>query len=380
MKVLVTGATYKTGAAAIFSLSRAGFTVVGTDIKKLPFEMHSRHLINHYITAPFEDDKFFEDILSIIKKEKPDVLLPVVGTRQVSLHKDEISEFTNVLVPDYDSFCMAYNKKRTYEICKDVGVDMPKRYTDTEAEYVLKNEKNTKLVIKPDYDIGGARGLYYVNSVVELDVARKRLENISGNYVIEEFIPGASRTRTVQIVFDKKHNNIADFIIKKIHQWPITGGGTAYAESTNESELLEFVNPLFKKCPWEGPVGIQLIVDERDGKPKLIEINPRFTGSLPFTIQCGVNLPLIVCLSALNRLDCKTTSTYDSGIFYINLSYYLRAIMKEFRLSNNKISFLFQTFKELKQQKKGSLIDRKEFPIFMMKKLVKLKDKIRLIF
>lgn len=368
------------GSAAIFSLSKAGLTVVGSDDRKLPLGVHSRHLINHYINAPYEDHKFFKDILSIIKKEKPDVLLPIAGTRQISLHKEEISNYTNVLVPDYNSFCTAYNKKKTYEICKDAGVTMPKRYTDEEANHILTNGEKAKLVIKPDYDIGGARGLSFVNTIEALDKARIHLQNISNNYVIEEFIPGGIQTRTVQIVFNKKHDIIASFILKKIHQWPITGGSTAYAVSTNERELLEFVKPFFKKCQWEGPVGIQLIVDERNGKPNLIEINPRFTGSLPFTIQCGVNLPLIVCLSAQNRFDHKTLPAYDSGIFYINLSYYLRAILKEFSLSEKKISFLFQVFRELKRQKVGALLDRTEFPIFLTKTLMKLVDKIKLIF
>ncbi len=376
MKILVTGATRNIGMATIYALTKEGYTVIGTDERRLPFNIHSRHTKSYYIHAPFSDNQFYEDILSIIKIEKPDVVLPIGGTKQISLHKDEIEKYVNVLVPDYESFCTAYDKKKTHEICKEAGVAMPKRFTDMEANYQLKNEKNTKLVIKPDFDIGGARGLRFVDSVEELDAARKNIQNTCGNYIIEEFIPGASTMRAIQLVFDKEHKISARFILKKIHQWPITGGVTAYAESTHEWELLEFVMPFFKKCLWEGPVGVQLIIDERDGKPKLIEINPRFTGSLAFAIQCGVNSPHAACMAALNKHDFGITSNYNAGIFYIHFSYYVKAVLKEFGLAKNKIDFLYQVFKELKQRKVGTSPDKKDFLVYLAKAWMELKHNV----
>jgi len=376
LKVLLTGATHKIGMAAIYSLSKEGFTIIGTDERALPFKLHSRQLNSYYTHALFKDDKFYEDILSIIKKEKPDVLIPIGSTKQISQHKNEISKYVNILVPDYESFCTAYDKKKTYEICKEAGVAMPKRFTDMEANYQLTNEKNTKLVIKPDFDIGGARGLRFVNTVEELDAARKNIKNTCGNYIIEEFIPGASKMRAIQLVFDKEHKISACFILKKIHQWPITGGVTAYAESTLEWELLDFIMPFFRKCLWEGPVGVQLIIDERDGKPKLIEINPRFTGSLAFPIQCGVNLPLVACMAALNKHDFGITSNYNAGIFYIHFSYYVKAVLKEFDLAKNKIDFLYQVFKELKQPKVSISPDTREFPVYLAKAWMEIKHHI----
>ena len=373
MKVLVTGASWKIGMAVISSLSKEGFTIVGTDEKALPFKLHSRHLKSYYTHANFSNEKFYEDILLIIKKEKPDVLIPIGGTRQISLHKNEISEYINVLVPDYESYCNAYDKKKTYEICKETGVDVPRRFTDVEANLILKNNGNNKLVIKPDYDIGGAKGLSFVTTIKELDSARKDIQNNIGNFVIEEFIPGASRVRTIHLLFDKNNELIEHFILKKIHQWPITGGNTAYAESTHELELIEFMMPFFKKSLWEGPAGVQLIIDERDNKPKLIEINPRYAGSLAFPIQCGVNIPLAVCKAALNN-DCEISSNYSSGMFYIHLSFYIKAVLKELGLVKNKKAFLYQVIDELRQKKVGVLLDKKDFPVYLSKALVDLKN------
>jgi predicted ATP-grasp superfamily ATP-dependent carboligase len=375
MKVLVTGAAWKIGIAVISSLSKEGFTIIGTDERALPFRIHSRHLISYYTHAPYSDDKFYEDIISIIKKEIPDVLIPIGGTRQISLHKKEISKYINILVPDYESFCTVYNKTRTYKLCKDVEVAMPQRFTETEAEYLLKNERNTNLVIKPDYDIGAACGLSFVKTIKELEEVKKNIQGSFGNYVIEEFIPGASKMRAVQLIFNKEHKISAYFILKKIHQWPITGGITAYAESTDEWELLEFVKPFFEKCLWEGPVEVELIIDERDGKPKLIEINPRFAGSIAFAIHCGINFPYIVSMASMNRYF-ESSSNYDSGMFYINLSYYSKAVFTEYKRTKNKSKFLYQVIKELRQKKVGVSPDIGDFPVYFAKALKELKNSL----
>ena len=374
MKALITGSNWKIGIAAAYSLARNGVTVIGTDEHKLPLNIHSRHLKAHYFNALFSQDQFFDDIISIIKKEKPDVLLPIAGTKQISLHKSEIKKYVKLLVPDYESYIMVYDKKHAHKLCTDVGIAVPNRYSDEEANSILKNAENLKLVIKPDFDIGGAKGLSIVSSINHLNIARKYIESISSGYVIEEYIPGAMYA--VQILFDKKNRLLEYFILKKIHQWPVTGGITAYAISKCEYRFLEFFLPFFEKCPWEGPVEAELIIDERNGSLKLIEINPRFAGSIAFAIQCGINFPLTACRAAVSEHDFEITSNYEPGIFYINTSYYLKAILKEFRSAKSKSLFINQILKELKQKKVSTLIDRRDFPVYIAKAINELKTKI----
>jgi predicted ATP-grasp superfamily ATP-dependent carboligase len=376
VKVLITGASWKIGIASAYILAKSGHTVIGTDEYPLPFKVHSKHLKSYYTHAPYNDNRFYEDILSIIKKENPDVLIPLGGTGQISFNKNEIKKYVNILVPDYESYCTVYDKKKTYNLCKESGVAVPVRYTDNMAERLLKTERYIKLVIKPDFDIGGSRGLAFVSNLEELEKARKSISSKFGNYIIEEFIPGSSSMRAVQLIFNKENKISSYFILKKIHQWPVTGGITAYAESSHEWDLLEFVAPLFNKCSWEGPVELEIIIDERDCKPKLVEINPRFAGSIAFAIQCGVNFPLVVCLATLNNHYLDPTNNYSEGKFYIHLSYYLKAVMKEYKDANNKTAFLFQVINELKRNKVGTSPDKKDFLVYLVKAITDLKNRI----
>jgi carbamoylphosphate synthase large subunit len=141
---------------------------------------------------------------------------------------------------------------------------------------------------------------------------------------------------------------------------------TAFAENTHEYELVEFILPFFKKYPWEGPVEVEIIIDERVGKPKIIEINPRFAGSISFPIQCGVNFPYIACMAALNRKP-ESPPCYNKGMFYINYSFYLKAVSKEYHIAENKSEFFYKVFKELKKKKVSNYPDKKDLFFYFVK-------------
>jgi predicted ATP-grasp superfamily ATP-dependent carboligase len=55
--------------------------------------------------------------------------------------------------------------------------------------------------------------------------------------------------------------------------------------------------------------------DIRDGEYKLMEINPKFWGSLDLSIACGVNFPKLLVEMALNG-DIEPVFNYSKNIFY----------------------------------------------------------------
>jgi len=185
--------------------------------------------------------------------------------------------------------------------------------------------------------------------------------------------------RSVHLLFDKENKIAAYFILKKIHQWPITGGLTICAESTNETELIKFVLPFFEKCPWEGPVEVEIIIDERDGKPKVIEINPRFPGSLLFSIKCGVNFPYIACMLAVNKKYSAPAPRFGIGILYINYTYYLKTILKEFYFTKKKTAFLHKLFKELMRKKVTTFPEKKDLILYLAGTYLILKSKMNFL-
>jgi len=382
MKVLVAGATRSYGMAAIRSLAKNGCGVVGADERKLPFSMHSRYTKPYYIYPGAQRDGFLDAIIRIIRKEKPDVMLPMVSTKLVSLlsqHRKEIEKYTRLLVPNYESLSVAEDNRMTIEECEKIGIACPRMLTEKEAIAELNKNADrndpVRVVVKPRQEIGGARGLSIVKDAESLKKAKNEDERIYGNTVIEEYIPGNTENmRTVNLMFDKKNRLTAYFTMKKLRQLPSTGGITALSISTNEWELVDMVLPFFEKWRWQGPAEVELKIDSRDNRPKLIEINPRFWGYVGFPIRCGVNFPLIACKLAQGiNVQHEGYPKYAVDIKYIDPSAYLKVITPDIMYGKNRARSIFRVLAELKGKKVGNNVDLSDFKVIIAKILLDLK-------
>jgi hypothetical protein len=58
---------------------------------------------------------------------------------------------------------------------------------------------------------------------------------------------------------------------------------------------------------------VEFRVDPRDGEPKLLEVNPRFWGSLHHAIVCGVDFPHLLYVMAMEG-DVEPQREYRVGI------------------------------------------------------------------
>ncbi|MFQ5963203.1 MAG: ATP-grasp domain-containing protein [Candidatus Scalinduaceae bacterium] len=184
--------------------------------------------------------------------------------------------------------------------------------------------------------------------------------------------------RTLNLIFDKKGKLAAYFTTKKIRQWPITGGISALSISTNEWKLVEMVLPFFEKWRWEGPAEVEIKIDSRDNKPKLIEINPRFWGYIGFPIRCGVNFPMIACkLAQGHKAQHREYLKYPVGIKYINPSAYIKVIMQDIINSKNKINVIPRVLTELKGKKVSNNVQLSDPLPIIGKMLLELKSGIK---
>ena len=96
---------------------------------------------------------------------------------------------------------------------------------------------------------------------------------------------------------------------------PATGGVSILAETTDEPALLKSAVKLMEVLRWNGPADVEFKIDERDGIPKLLEVNTRFWGGLDLAIQAGVDFPHLTCELAVGR-DFRVAGDYRVGLRY----------------------------------------------------------------
>ena len=98
-------------------------------------------------------------------------------------------------------------------------------------------------------------------------------------------------------------NPVAAFSHKRIREKPPSGGVSVFRESAPLDPLaLEFSEKLLDVLNWNGIAMVEFKIDERDNRPKLMEINGRFWGSLQLAIDAGVDFPALLVKSITDTI------------------------------------------------------------------------------
>ena len=298
MRVVVTNADYANSLAAVRSLGKKGIEVVSASHKKHSQAFYSKYSAERLVhPSPEDEGKFVEFMLGYLQRRPVDVLLPIGYDVNVivSRHMDEFSRHTKAPVSPRDSMKVASDKALTMKLAADLGVGVPRTYKD-------KDEVDSfPIVVK---DKGGSGRMRYVNSREEL--AKLAMPDS----IIQEYIPG---TGYGFFALMNKGELRAHFMHRRIREYPVTGGASTAAESVSDPELKELGLKLLKKLKWHGVAMAEFKKDDRDGTFKLMEINPKFWGSLDLSIASGVDFPYLAVKMAKDG-DVEPVAEYKLGI------------------------------------------------------------------
>ena len=84
-------------------------------------------------------------------------------------------------------------------------------------------------------------------------------------------------------------------------------------ESIKNPELASLGVKLLKALNWYGVAMVEFKIDPRTNEPKLMEVNPRFWGSVALSIYAGIDLPYLLYKLAVEG-DVESTKDYKVGL------------------------------------------------------------------
>jgi predicted ATP-grasp superfamily ATP-dependent carboligase len=267
------------------------------------------------------DSKTYEEyknaLIDILKKNKVSVLLPIGNSscKLVSEYKDEIEKYTSTPIVDKKIMRIAQDKNKTFKFAEKIGISIP-------ITFYLKNRKDVQKILREiNYPCVikktnmGESGVVYCNNRQELvsgleKIFSKKKKNESLP-LIQEYVRGSGVG--FYALFEKGKCR-AYFMHERIHEYPITGGASSLAKSSYSEELKKIGVKLLKKLKWHGVVMIEFKKNEINGGYKLMEINPKFWGSLELSLKSGINFPYLAYLLALNKKLPKTS--YKKNVYF----------------------------------------------------------------
>lgn len=234
----------------------------------------------------------------------------------ISKYKDMFGGAVRVPVPDYDKIAKANNKRWLIDFADRLMLNVPRTYSIDDINDLKKVVKNVEYpaVIKLVEGRGSA-GLRYVNSEEELlteyKIVIKKFGLNSSNYpLIQEYIPGTGYG--VSMLFNQGDPR-AIFTHKRIREYPVTGGPSTARVSVRHSKMEKHATKLLKELEWHGVAMVEFKLNNETKEPVLMEINPRFWGSLNQAICAGVDFPYLLYTMAVEG-DVQPMFTYKTGV------------------------------------------------------------------
>lgn len=225
--------------------------------------------------------------------ENYDAFIPITEDTIVPICK-HADKFDNILLPQFSDLSVALDKKKVVELCLKLGIPVPQTFfpnSQTDLKELAK-KLNYPVIIKWRCEgIGYPR---YKIAYSEKDLLHKYevMHETQASPIVQEKIDGFGSGFFA--LFDKNHELRAYFSHRRIREYPISGGPSACCTSFWDERILRYGLKLLKALHWVGMGMVEFKFDYRDNIPKVMEINPRFWGSLPLAILSGVDFPYLL--------------------------------------------------------------------------------------
>lgn len=240
------------------------------------------------LKRPKESEEY---IVSLISTGKYDLVFPLFdfSARILSHHKEELSRYAIIYANDPDVFDAANDKLNVMRVCMENGLPCPATVTDVASvEELRRRHVRFPVIIKPRR-MYGARGFHVFRSLEEMDeYDRQRRLDLSG-YVVQEYIPEGSRVMGGNVFVDRDGEIKSLYLYICEHLYPENGGTSTLNAILIRKDIEKTCEELVRKMRLRGVIGIDLMLDCRDGAGKVIEINVRPVHGITLGFLCGID-------------------------------------------------------------------------------------------
>jgi predicted ATP-grasp superfamily ATP-dependent carboligase len=347
MKIVVTNAKNRIAYNVLRSLSAKGLEVYCADFVPRAMSFYSKYSAGHFIyPSPFRDqEQFVECLIAKIKQLKIDVLIPVFEELfLIAKHKEEISKHVRMAIPDYSQILVAHNKDQWEPIAGQLKIPVPKTFTIEKyiSDPKLIEDLSFPFLIKPKQG-GGGWGIKQINSASEFrEILLKGIyQNLPlGRFFIQEKIEGD--VFCVAMVYCRGSLK-GQVTYKQVREYPAFGGQATCRISCAKKDAEAYFQRFLEHLDWHGVCQADFVVDRATNIPFLIDINPRFWGSLAQGIASGVDFPYLIYQIALNG-DVKPVEGFREGVVTRWLGGELRGFYQHYLRAKKKWPFSHDFF------------------------------------
>lgn len=230
-------------------------------------------------------------------------------------------------MPDIEQF-EARDKMKLLQFGKKHGFYVPEDKIIHEFRELakLENDFDYPMVVK-----GKFYDAIIANTMEQAEKAFHKLQAKWGlPIIVQEFIKGTEIN--IAALGDGEGTAISIIPMRKLY---ITDKGKAWAGVTlDDDTLIELARKFIKVTKWRGGCELEVMLDS-DGKPYIMEVNPRFPAWIYLTAAAGQNQPASLVKMALGH-KVEPFTEYEVGKIFIRYAWDLITDIREFqKISGN---------------------------------------------
>ncbi|WP_202935221.1 carboxylate--amine ligase [Halorussus amylolyticus] len=286
--------------ACLRSLGRSGVRTIAVSELPDPPGFRSKYADETVrVPDPCKDlSGYAEALLGLAEREDVRTIVPFRETDVYALakHRDAFSDHVGTPWPSFETLRGAQDRIELFDAADAAGVSMPETakfddWDDWSEETIIKGRYT---IPAPEYVGEDAAAAFRRPSTtyVESDSAPDRETVVSemGHVpLVQEYVPGTDEYGFFAL-YDEGEP-VATFQHRQRRGYKYCGGPSSYRESVDIPELEAAGLALLDELDWHGVAMVEFLRNDETGEFELMEVNPRFWSSLPFTVQAGVDFP-----------------------------------------------------------------------------------------
>lgn len=300
IRVALTGAGGSGAMEILSALRKTGrYHLIGLDASEhsAGFSVSDQARMIPFATTP----EFLPAMAEILRKDKPDFLIPLVDEEILPLHELlTLPEHRQVrLVCPAQEFCrMALDKWATHVSLADAGLPTPVSCLASSPQ-----SAPYPAIIKPRNG-RGSRGVALLSNPQELAAYLTLAKQDPAEFIIQQHIAGPEYTVSATVGLDGE-------VLAVVPKEVLIKRGITLVGATRQDDAIEAlcrkIQAVFQA---NGPFNVQLI-KSADGIPQVIEINPRYSTTAALTIAAGVDEVDLVIRKAMGERVAAQQFTPD---------------------------------------------------------------------
>jgi D-aspartate ligase len=309
------------GLAAIRSLGRAGVRVHAVDHRPSALGFRSRYAEPFLSVDAHADPKGFIASLRMLGQ----IAVFPTHDEQLNLIAQHLEDL-KVLAPfpPWAILERLQSKRAQLEEAIAAGVDVPlTHYPRTAlAARAAAEEVGLPVLVKPEHPVGFKlrfrRQAFRCATLDEVEDAYTRAEEFAP--MVQELIPGGDDTLyTVGSYITRDGRPLGVFSGRKLRQTPPGIGTCRVGEAVWTQTAVDAALRLLARFRYYGLSQVEFKRDPRDGKFKLMEINPRLWQWHGLAAACGVDLPRIAYADLTGETQPEARMSGDGKRWAITL-------------------------------------------------------------